>query len=141
MSEEFDVDDCCRRNHNAMLNTATGRWLAAACREIDRLRAKVREAEINEGRYEVCLQAAAQRLQAYLSLGEIKAIGLMEVPDAIDVLNRQYIECRKELLDLKAGLAKGVDLALDILRRAELARSLPGAGECAASTTDMEFGG
>lgn len=38
MKDEFDIDECCRRNKNAMQNTTTGKWLAAACREIESLR-------------------------------------------------------------------------------------------------------
>lgn len=36
--EPFDIDECNRRCHNAMLNTPVGKWLAAACREIEALR-------------------------------------------------------------------------------------------------------
>lgn len=36
--DPFDVDECNRRCHNAMLNTPVGKWLAAACREIESLR-------------------------------------------------------------------------------------------------------
>lgn len=39
--DPFDVAECNRRCHNAMLNTPVGKWLAAACREIDALRAEL----------------------------------------------------------------------------------------------------
>jgi len=42
------------------------------------------EALSDAGTYETCLQAAAQRLQSFLSVGEVKHIGLMEVPSGID---------------------------------------------------------
>ncbi len=47
---------------------------------------ELRAEQVNAGKYELCLQAAAQRLQSVLPIGEVKAIGLMEVPCAIDEL-------------------------------------------------------
>ena len=41
---------------------------------------------IEVGKYEYCLDAAAQRLQAASEIGKVKAVGLMEVPNAIDEL-------------------------------------------------------
>lgn len=41
----FDIEACCKSNRNAMLNTATGRWLAAACREIESLRKRIEQLE------------------------------------------------------------------------------------------------
>lgn len=41
---------------------------------------------IEAGKYEQQLQAAAQRLQAVLPIGKAKAIGVMEVVEAVDEL-------------------------------------------------------
>lgn len=56
------------------------------------------EAICEAGKYETCLQACSQRLQAVLPIGEVKAIGLMEVPIGIEALIRE-LESRPERLE------------------------------------------
>lgn len=52
------------------------------------------DALVDAGKYETCLQAASQRLQEFMSVGEVKHIGLMEVPTAIDELIREALRWR-----------------------------------------------
>lgn len=64
---------------------------------------ELRAEQVNAGKYEQCLQAAAQRLQSVLPIGEVKAIGLMEVPNAIDELIYLHSELHGALKSLRLG--------------------------------------
>lgn len=64
---------------------------------------------IDAGKYEYQLQAAAQRLQAVVSIGKVKAIGVMEVVAAVDELIAENAALKRQLADIQERLADDHD--------------------------------
>jgi len=84
---------------------------------------------IETGKYESCLDAAAQRLQQVYSLRDVKAVGLLEVPTVID-------ELIAERDALRAALKRARAYAVDKQRKHPL--GLRGfAAECGVSPTQL----
>lgn len=60
---------------------------------------------IDCGKYDYTLGAAAQRLQAALPIGNVKAVGHMEVPTAIDELIAERDAMREALKKCRKNLS------------------------------------
>jgi len=91
------VEECKTNCANSLRNTAVGKWLGQALDGVNHW-------FLEAANYETCLQACTQRLQKVLPIGQVKAIGLLEVPAGLDEVIAENQRLREENEKLRADL-------------------------------------